>query len=179
MNNMNLPAILTAKRAAISTILLDLSALAFIYMVPALSHLLSLPVYLAEPMRLMLILSLAHSGRGNAYLLALTLPAFSLVISAHPVLPKMLLITTELTLNAFLFFLLAGKMKHLFFPAFLSILVSKAVYYLLKYIFIRLAVIDTDLVTTPLLFQLVMTLLFSLYLATSLKNPDPPGKAVH
>ncbi len=44
----------------------------------------------------MLILAIAHTSRKNAYLIALTLPLFSLLISAHPSLIKTSLITGEL-----------------------------------------------------------------------------------
>ena len=87
-------------------IILDIFALAFIYFVPSISHLLNLPIYYIEPMRLMLILALVHSSKQNAYILALTLPLFSFLVSAHPVLPKMFLISFELCLNVFLFFIL-------------------------------------------------------------------------
>ena len=80
----------------IKTIVFDLMALLCIYLVPAVSHLFSFPVYYLEPMRIMLILAIAHTTRKNAYLIALTLPLFSLLISAHPSLIKTSLITGEL-----------------------------------------------------------------------------------
>jgi hypothetical protein len=59
------------------TAILDVTALLIIYLTPAISHLFSFPVYLLEPMRIMLILAVVHTSRKNAYLLALTLPLFS------------------------------------------------------------------------------------------------------
>ncbi len=158
------------QRIPVAGILIDLSALAFIYLVPTLSHLLALPVYLIEPMRLMLILALVHTNRNNCYLLALTMPLFSFIISGHPVFAKMFLIAAELSLNVFLFYLLSKRMKHLFPAIFLSIVLSKAVYYLLKFILIQLAVINTGLVATPLLVQLVMAVVFSGYLTLFFKK---------
>ena len=158
------------RRIPISGILIDITALAFIYLVPGLSHLLSLPVYLIEPMRLMLVLALVHTNKRNSYILALSMPLFSFIISGHPVFAKMFLIGMELSLNVFLFYLLAGRIRNVFPAIFISILLSKAVYYLLKFALIRLAVIDTSLVATPLLIQLVMTLVFSSYLGIILKN---------
>lgn len=160
------------QRIPISGIMIDITALAFIYLVPTLSHLLSLPVYLIEPMRLMLVLALVHTSKRNSYILALTMPLFSFIISGHPVFAKMFLIGMELSLNVFLFYLLAGRMKHVFPAIFISILLSKAVYYLLKFALIRLAVMETSLVATPLLIQLVMTVVFSSYLALMLKNRE-------
>ena len=158
------------RRIPISGILIDITALAFIYLVPGLSHLLSLPVYLIEPMRLMLVLALVHTNKRNSYILALSMPLFSFIISGHPVFAKMFLIGMELSLNVFLFYLLAGRIRNVCPAIFISILLSKAVYYLLKFALIRLAVIDTSLVATPLLIQLVMTLVFSSYLGIILKN---------
>ena len=158
------------RRIPISGILIDITALAFIYLVPSLSHLLSLPLYLVEPMRLMLVLALVHTNKRNSYILALSMPLFSFIISGHPVFAKMFLIGMELSLNVFLFYLLAGRIRNVFPAIFISILLSKAVYYLLKFALIRLAVIDTSLVATPLLIQLVMTLVFSSYLGIILKN---------
>jgi hypothetical protein len=160
------------QRIGFHRILLDFSALAFIYLVPSITHLLSLPVYLVEPMRLMLILSLAHSGRINSYILAMTLPAFSLLISAHPVFPKMLLISAELSLNVFLFFFLMRKINRIFPAALLSIILSKAAYYLLKFFLIKLSLIETALVATPIIVQVVMTAVFSCYLFIAFKNSD-------
>ncbi len=152
------------QRTLVISILTDIGALAFIYLVPAISHLLSLPVYLIEPMRLMLILAMVHTGKSNAYLLALTLPLFSLVISGHPVFPKMLLIAFELSMNVFLFYILAKRIKSVFPAILLSIVISKVLYYALKFLLIQLAVIETGLITTPIMVQVVMTFLFSFYL---------------
>lgn len=158
------------QRIPVAGILIDLSALAFIYLVPTFSHLLSIPLYLIEPMRLMLVLALVHTSRQNSYLLALTLPLFSFIISGHPLFAKMLLIAMELSVNVFLFYLLAHRMKHVFPAVFLSIVLSKAIYYLLKFALIQLAVIPTGLVATPLLLQLIMALVFSSYLALFYKK---------
>ena len=148
----------------IRSILFDIAAIAFIYFVPAISHLLSLPVYYIEPMRLMLILSLVHTTQKNAYIIALTLPLFSFLISAHPIFAKMLLITVELTLNVFIFYALVNKFKHTFFPILISIIASKLVYYGIKFGLIQWAVLESGLISTPILMQITTTLVFSVYL---------------
>lgn len=154
----------TLQSATFISILTDFSALAFIYLVPSISHLINMPVYLIEPMRLMLILAMVHTNHKNAYILALTMPLFSLIISGHPALPKMILIATELCLNVFLFYALAKYMKNVFPAILISIISSKIIYYLLKFILINLAVINTELISTPILIQIITTLVFSLYL---------------
>ena len=143
-------------------LLLDAFALAFIYFVPAISHMLSIKLYLFEPMRLMLILALVHTRRPNAYILALTLPFFSYFISAHPVLVKSLLIAVELTFMVFVFHLLSERM-HKFAAIFISIWASKLFYYGLKYIAIITVLPAEPLVGTPLLLQLSTSAAFSLY----------------
>ncbi len=151
------------QRNTIISILIDVSALAFIYFTPTISHVINLPVYLIEPMRLMIVFALVHTNKNNAYLLALTLPIFSYLISAHPVLPKMLLITFELSLNVFLFYLFSKKMRYIFPAIFASIIISKVVYYLIKFGMIHFAIIHSNLISTPILIQVITTLFFSSY----------------
>ena len=158
------------QKKTITSILIDISALAFIYFVPTISHLIALPVYFIEPMRLMLVFALVHTNKTNAYIIALTLPIFSFLISAHPALPKMLLITFELTLNVFLFYLLSKKMKNVFPAILFSIIISKMVYYLIKFGLINLAIIKSGLISTPIYIQVITTLVFSTYLYLVYRN---------
>ena len=164
----------TQKGIIWKSLLIDFSALAFIYLVPTFSHLLSLPVYFIEPMRLMLILALVHTNKRNAYFIALSLPLFSFLISSHPVFAKMLLISFELGLNVYLFYLLKEVLKKIFPAIVLSILLSKLVYYSIKYLMIHFMILNTGLISTPILIQLITTLVFSLYLYLILK--PHPGK---
>ena len=151
-------------RMTLISFLIDIGALAFIYLIPTFSHLLKFPLYFIEPMRVMLILAIAHTTKRNAYILALTMPIFSFLISSHPELLKMILITFELSLNVFLFFFLVKRMKYLFLAILFSIIISKTAYYFIKFGLINLAFIHTGLISTPILIQLIITLLFSLYL---------------
>jgi len=153
-------------------IFIDIVALAFIYLVPTISHLLSVPIYLIDPMRLMLILAIVHSNKANGYILALTMPVFSMIISGHPAFPKMILIAIELAMNVFLFYLLLKKLKQPFLAIFLSIVMSKILYYLLKYFLIQLTIIHTELISTPIFIQLITTAVFSIYLMIFLRRAD-------
>jgi len=148
----------------IKNIVFDLIALLAIYLIPAVSHLLSFPVYYLEPMRIMLILAIVHTSRKNAYLIALTLPLFSMLISAHPSLVKTSLITGELLLNVWLFFLLSEKLSNKTLSIFLSIVVSKAFYYLVKFLLITSALISGDLISTPMYIQIIMLFILSGYI---------------
>jgi hypothetical protein len=160
-------------RSAYVAILTDITALAFIYLVPTISHLANLPVYLIEPMRLMLILAIVHTNRKNAYLLALTMPLFSMLVSGHPVPPKMLLMSLELFLNVFLFFTLMKKTQSVFPSILLSIVFSKFIYYFLKFMLIYFMVINTDLIATPILVQVVTAIVFSSYLYVFYRRSYP------
>jgi len=147
----------------VKSILFDLTALVAIYLVPAISHLFSFPVYYLEPIRMMLILAIVHTTRKNAYLIALTLPLFSLLISAHPSLVKSSLITGELLLNVWLFFFLSEKLSNKMFGMFISIILSTIFYYLIKLIMINTALISGNLISTPLYIQIIMLFVFSGY----------------
>jgi len=156
------------------TALLDIIALAFIYFTPAISHLLSFPLYLLEPMRIMLILSLAHTSKKNAYLIALSLPIFSFIISAHPSVMKSLLITGELFFNVWLFYYLSGKIKNIFGVAVVSILLSKIAYYAGKFLFISAGLIESELISTPIYLQMIVTVVLGgyIYLVNSKSKID-------
>jgi hypothetical protein len=151
----------------IKTIIFDILALLAIYLVPAISHLFSFPVYYLEPMRIMLILAIAHTTKKNAYLIALTLPIFSLLISAHPSMIKTSLVTGELLLNVWLFFFLFEKFSNKTISIFLSILISKIFYYLVKFLLINSALMGGDLISTPVYIQMIMLLVMSAYIYLS------------
>lgn len=149
--------------------LLDVFALAFIYFLPAISHMLSIKFYLIEPMRVMLVLALVHTHKKNAYLLALSLPLFSFLVSAHPVLVKTMLISAELVVNVALFYFLVKRM-HVLAAIFLSIWLSKIFYYGLKYLAMLSILPGDSLVSTPLMIQLATSVVFSLYLFAFFKK---------
>ena len=155
----------------VKNIIFDLIALAVIYLVPAVSHLLSFPVYHMEPMRIMLILAIVHTSRRNAYLIAITLPLFSMLVSAHPSIIKTSLITGELLTNFWLFFFLSEKLSNKSLSLFLSIIASKLLYYLVKFLMINSALMSGELISTPIYIQLVMLAGFTVYVyLTSLKR---------
>lgn len=146
------------------SLIIDGLALVFIYTTPAITHLFNLPVYFIEPMRLMLVLAFVHTNRNNAYILALSLPVFSLLVSGHPVPLKTALISIELFLNVYLFYLFSDFISKSSLALILSIIGSKLIYYVLKYFVLALALIESSLISTPILFQLTMTLVFAAYM---------------
>ena len=153
-----------SQKENIKQTVIDILGLSFIYFIPALSHMFAVPLYYLEPTRIVLILALVHTSKKNAYLLALTIPLFSFVISSHPAMIKSFLIGAELILNVYLFYALNKYVKSLFPAAILSILLSKAAYYALKALFLNVGYMSGDLISTPILIQLILMLVFSAYI---------------
>ncbi|MHB8929324.1 MAG: hypothetical protein ACYC5R_01865 [Melioribacteraceae bacterium] len=154
----------TISKYNYKTAIYDILALAVITFIPALSHLIAIPIYLLDPMRIILLLSIVHTSKKNVFLLALALPLLSFIISAHPYFVKSLLISSELMINAFLFFYLIKFFKNSFTSALVSIAISKVYYYLVKFSLIGFGIISTELVSTPIILQIIVAVLLSVYL---------------
>jgi hypothetical protein len=161
---------LVSSRVDYKSILFDIVALAFIYFIPALSHLYNIPIYLVEPMRIMLILAMVHTSKTNTYLIALTLPLFSFLISSHPNVFKGLIMTAELILNVWLFFEISKQVTNQFVSMISAIVISKLIYYLLKFALISFAVLESGLITTPIYLQVITSVIFSLYVFLILRK---------
>ncbi len=161
---------LVSSRIDYKSIIFDILALTFIYFVPALSHLFNVPIYLVEPMRIMLILAMVHTSKRNAYLIALTLPLFSFLISSHPNIFKGIIITTELVLNVWLFFEISKRVSNQFVSMISAIVISKMVYYLMKFALISFAVLESGLIATPIYLQVITAVVFSGYVFFMLKR---------
>ncbi len=155
--------LISKNKEIIKNSIFDFLAITFIYFIPAISHLFALPIYFIEPMRLMIILALAHTSNKNAYVLAATLPIFSFLISAHPVFPKALLITGELLFNVWLFFRFTQLFKNKFISMFLSITISKIAYYAVKFGLVSFLILEGSLTSIPIIVQLLTSLIFSFY----------------
>jgi hypothetical protein len=151
-------------KSNVKTYLIDFSLLLLIYFLPALSHLFAFPIYYLDPMRIALVVALIHTSKKNSYIIALTLPLFSFIISAHPQFFKSFLLSAELIINLSLFFLIKEKVKNVFAALFLSIMISKVVYYTLKFAILSFGLIDDKLFSTPIYFQIASAILLSSYI---------------
>jgi hypothetical protein len=107
-------------------------------------------------------------------LLALSLPLFSHLISAHPVFLKTILISFELLLFSVLFYEFSKKFKSVFLVMLVSIVAGKLFYYLFKYLFISYGLIQSELISTPVYMQIIVSIIFSLYVSYIL-NRDKSG----
>ncbi|MGE0079262.1 MAG: hypothetical protein AB7S48_15490 [Bacteroidales bacterium] len=148
-------------RTVVPSILLDTIAVLFILLLPSISHLAGFPLYVIDPMRLVLFSAIIFTNKRNSYLIALLLPFVSFIISAHPYFYKVFLISTELLLNVWLFYTISGRFKNLFISTLASILISKVVYYLLKFAFISFLLINDTLVSTSILIQIGVAIFIS------------------
>ena len=152
------------QRTWVEELVFNLMALLLIFLVPIVSRSFQVPFYYVDPMRLVVVLAIANTSRRNAYIIAIIIPLFSFVISSHPSIYKMLAIMTELILNLALFYYLAERFKTVFVAMLASIVISKMIYYLLKYFLIEVDLIQASLFSTPWLPQMIMTLAFSIYI---------------
>ena len=138
-------------------ILVDLLFVILLYFIPTLSHIFQIPFYLFEPMRVALFATIIFTNnKTNSYILAFTLPLFSFCVGGHPVLLKTFMMAVELTINVWLFWKIAGKKVALPFAAFISIVTSKAIYYLIKYAVISWGMLEMSIISTPIWIQLVI-----------------------
>lgn len=145
------------------TVLFDIVILAIIYLLPAISHLLAFPLYYLDPMRFVLIFALLHTSKRNTFIIALTLPLFSFLISSHPSVIKAGLLSTELLINVILFFILFSKTNSRIISLIFSILISKVIYYIIKFVLIDTGVLADRLFSTPFYYQAIVILIISLY----------------
>ncbi len=142
-------------------ILLDVFLIAAIYAIPYFTHLLSLPLYVIEPMRLAVFATILFSNKTNSLIIAVTLPVFSVLTSGHPLFVKALIMSFELVVNVLIFYQLNRKFDNLFLSAGISILLSKIVYYAVKYAAISAGLLSIGLISTSLALQFVVLIVTS------------------
>ena len=143
-----------ARDKAVGIGLTDAAAVLFVFAVPALSHLTSVPFYLLDPMRMAVLGALLFSKNWkNALVLALALPLFSFAVSGHPVSPNFLLIAAAPSVPVLLSAWLSRKMNA-GIAAFVSILLSKVLYYGFKAAVLSAGLLQAELISTTIWWQL-------------------------
>jgi len=138
----------------IRTLLLDFLIVAGMVGLVSFAHLIPFPLYKLEPMKLFLLVAILYASRGNALLMAATIPLISTATSGHPIFPKNLIIGVELMVFAGI--LTAKSIQTLNIPLrFLTALMaSKLVYYIVKALVIYSGWLSMSLVSTSLLIQI-------------------------
>lgn len=152
-------------------LILNIIGLLLIYLTPTLSHFFTFPVYYFEPMRIMVFIGLVYMNKKSVYLLAITLPLFSYLISAHPAFIKSVLIMFELIINAWLFYFLFERSGNKFMSAIFGLLISKSIYYALKYLLIFSMLLDGELISTPVYIQLLLITALGVFVG-AIKKPN-------
>ena len=145
------------------SLIIDLASILLVYFLPEISNLLDIQFYLFEPMRVMIIIAIVHTSKGNAYILALLLPAVSYIFSNHPSVIKTFILSGDLLINIFLYFNLMKLKINKFLLMSMCIVASKIVYYLAKYLFIHFLVLKGKLIATPIYIQIMIVIILSSY----------------
>lgn len=159
------------SREIIKSTIVDLLLLGVIFYMPALSHIVSYPLYVFEPMRLVLFASvLLTRNKSNSFVLAATIPLFSYFVGGHPVLVKSVIMGIELLVNMALFWLLLKKGVNAFYAAFTSIVVSKVLYYGMKVLLVNWGWMQMNVISTPVLIQFGVSFIIALIMFLILKN---------
>jgi len=136
-----------------STLVLDAFLLAGLSALVMFSHVIPIPLYKMDPMKIFLMVAIVYSSRGNALFMAVSLPLISTLSVGHPIFPKNLIISAEMVIFAGLISTPAlsryGKLAQ-----FLSaILISKLAYYVIKFLFISTGALQMSLFSTPFAIQ--------------------------
>ena len=84
--------------------------------------------------------------------------------------PKNILISVELVTNLFVFFILIKRINITFLSVFISIVVSKIIYYLIKYAIVLLGVLEMEIISTAIYIQFIVAIVLSLLFAWGYKK---------
>lgn len=150
--------ILTLVRTVVLKVLvLDMLSVLAVYTIPAISHMLAYPLYLFDPMRLIVLMGfMVYRNKWNSCALALTLPLVSFILSGHPVAIKNGLIAVELLTNVLLLSFMLSRRFNSTVSLVSSIFVSKLVYYGLKFGAISYGLLNAELVATDWIYQMIV-----------------------
>jgi hypothetical protein len=154
-------------------LLIDTLAIGLIYLLPALSHAFPFPLYYMEPMRIIaIVVYFISNNKNNTYLIALTLPLFSMIFTGHPIPIKAALISIELFFNVLILNYLIENFnfRKIFLALIFSILASKIIYYSIKFFLLQLDFLSGSLISIPLAIQLISLTITSSIFYLFLKN---------
>lgn len=142
-----------------NTFLIDLALLAGLYLLPGFSHVTALPLYMFEPMRVALLIALLFTNRSNAYFIAFTIPLASAMVTGHPVPFKALLMGIELSILVAAYSYLVQLARVPAFAALTAaIVLSKVIYYTMKFAALNAGLLAGGLISTPPQTQLILAI---------------------
>ncbi|NQV40753.1 MAG: hypothetical protein HQ506_00225 [Candidatus Marinimicrobia bacterium] len=145
---------LTVPDSLARTILIDALVLVSFYLTIVFAHLLPFPLYKLDPMKILVLITVVYSNRGNALGMAAALPILSFLSTGHPVFPKFMIMSLELIVFAFVFIALSQNKSSGLVTFLGAVLISKGVYYLIKAGAIALGFLDQVLISTDLYTQI-------------------------
>lgn len=155
----------TKTNKLVRTVIIDVVLLAAICIIPAMSHILSFPIYKLNPMLLFLLLGTALvSDRRNAYLLAVALPLVSMAVSGMPIPAKAACMVPELLAVVALYQLLSRRMP-VAVAMFVSIIAGKLVFYSLMAVIVA----PEHLIGTAVWLQLAVAIIYAALFATTVR----------
>jgi len=142
-----------------NTLLIDVALLGALYLVPSIAHLTAMPLYMLEPMRVALCVSLLFTNRANTYVIALTLPLASAMVTGHPPPLKAVLMGIEFSILVASYSYLVQRPRISAFTSLSAgILLSKLAYYAMKFGALSTGLLAGGLISTPLKTQLVLAI---------------------
>ena len=163
--------VLSKKSTIARTAIIDAALVAAACLIPTLSHITALPLYKLNPMLLVLLTGMiAVRSRTNAFLLAVLLPAVSMLAVGMPTPLKALCMAAELLTIVGAYTALQRMWKAAaarpwasFVAIVAAMLCGKGVYYALK----ALVIAPDALVTTPIATQAVVALVAATFFCTA------------
>ncbi|MBO4752640.1 MAG: hypothetical protein J5526_07875 [Bacteroidales bacterium] len=146
------------QRSLVRAGLIDAALLVAACLIPAMSHLLALPLYMLNPMLMVVVAGmLLVNSRWNAYLLALVVPFVTCLVAGMPTPLGALCMVCEYAAVVTVFGLMARRNSGfwwVFGSILTAVLAGKVVYYLAKWILLR----PEQLIGTSLVWQTVSVL---------------------
>lgn len=145
---------LTVPDSLARTALVDALVLVSFYLTTVFAHILPFPLYKLDPMKILVLITVIYSKRGNALGIATALPILSFLSTGHPVFPKFMIMSVELIVFAFVFGTLAQRKSSGLVVFLGAVLLSKGAYYLIKAGVIALGFLDQTLISTDFYTQI-------------------------
>lgn len=160
-----------SSKGVVRAVIVDILSLFVVYYIPTISHHLIFPLYMLDPMRIVVFACILLSGsRINSYIFAITIPFFSYFVGGHPVLLKSFIIGMELLVNMMLFWSLIRKWQNVFVVTFVSIIVAKVIYYITKIFVVEIGWLQMDIISTPFYVQGLVALAISVLMSSLFKK---------
>jgi hypothetical protein len=140
-------------------IIADIVIIFVFYLTIMFAHIFPFPIYMIDPMKIFILLSLIFAGRNASLVAAIVLPLVSYVSTGHPIFPKYILISIELVVFVIILYNLKFSNSWGLQKLLMAITLSKFTYYFLKYMVIEMNIIQPPLFSTSLRVQLEASIL--------------------